>query len=90
MSVAAAVLAELTEADLRVLVERLRPLLAEREAQPTTARYLTVAEAAEHLRCRPKRVYDLTSQRRLPFVKDGSRTLLRRSDLDAYLEAGRG
>jgi excisionase family DNA binding protein len=49
--------------------------------------YLTVDQAAEYLACKPKRIYDLTSQRRLPFVKDGSRTLLRRSDLDAYLEA---
>jgi excisionase family DNA binding protein len=56
--------------------------MAVREASP----YLTVEEAAEYLRCKPKRIYDLTSQRRLPHVKDGSRTLLRRADLDAHLE----
>lgn len=50
---------------------------------------LTVNEAAEYLRCKPKRLYDLTSQRRLDFVKDGSRTLIRRRALDAYLDAGR-
>ena len=46
---------------------------------------LTVEEAAEYLRCKPKRIYDLTSQRRLAFVKDGSRTLIRRDALDQYL-----
>ncbi len=50
---------------------------------------LTVNEAAEYLRCKPKRLYDLTSQRRLDFVKDGSRTLIRRRALDAYLDTGR-
>lgn len=46
---------------------------------------MTVVEAAEYLRCQPKRVYDLTSQRRIDFVKDGSRTLIRRDALDKYL-----
>ncbi|HET7052463.1 MAG TPA: helix-turn-helix domain-containing protein [Solirubrobacterales bacterium] len=56
--------------------------LAAREGSP----YLSVEEGAEYLRCKPKRIYDLTSQGRLPCAKDGSRTLLRRTDLDAYLE----
>lgn len=51
----------------------------------TTSDLLTVTEAAEYLRCAPKRVYDLTSQRRLDFVKDGSRTLIRREAIDKYL-----
>ena len=46
---------------------------------------LSVAEAAEYLRCKPKRIYDLCSQGRLPFEKDGSRTLIRRRSIDAYL-----
>jgi excisionase family DNA binding protein len=52
-----------------------------------TSPLLTVDEAAEYLRCKPKRVYDLCSQRRIEFVKDGSRTLIRRTALDKYLEA---
>jgi excisionase family DNA binding protein len=48
--------------------------------------YMTVDQAAEYLACKPKRIYDLCSQRRVPFRKDGNRTLLRREDLDAYLE----
>lgn len=46
---------------------------------------MTVVEAAEYLRCRPKRIYDLCSQGRLPFEKDGSRTLIRRRSIDSYL-----
>jgi excisionase family DNA binding protein len=47
--------------------------------------YLTPAEAADYLRCKPQRIYDLTSQGRLRARKDGSRSLFKRSDLDAYL-----
>ena len=46
---------------------------------------MTVAEAAEYLRCKKKRIYDLCSQGRLPFEKEGSRTLIRRRSIDAYL-----
>ena len=51
--------------------------------------WVTVREAAEHLACRPQRIYDLCSRRdetRLPHRKDGSRLLFRLSELDAYLE----
>lgn len=68
--------------------QRAAEILVDRVEPPNP--YLAVAEAADYLRCKPKRVYDLCSQRRIPFVKDGSRTLLRRVDLDAYLEAQRG
>ena len=47
--------------------------------------FIGVAEAAEHLACKPQRIYDLVSQRRLDFHRDGRRLLFRRSDLDAYL-----
>ncbi len=39
----------------------------------------------EFLRCGKQRIYDLVSQRRLPHLKDGSRVLLRRTELLAYL-----
>lgn len=68
------------------IARRAAELIAERAEVGTSSPFLTVEEAAEYLRCKPKRIYDLTSQRRLPFVKDGSRTLLRRVDLDAYVE----
>lgn len=69
------------------VARRAAEMLAEQSVESTP--YLTVAEAADYLRCKPKRVYDLCSQRRIDYVKDGSRTLLRRVDLDAYLEDGR-
>jgi excisionase family DNA binding protein len=47
--------------------------------------YLTVVEAAEYLRSKRQRVYDLLSARRLTRFKDGRRTLLSRQELDAYL-----
>jgi excisionase family DNA binding protein len=51
----------------------------------TVPDYLTPPEAAEYLRTSRQRIYDLTSQGRLPVCKDGSRNLYRRVDLDAYL-----
>lgn len=72
---------------LDTLAERLAPRLG----QPAqTDGWLTVGEAAEYLRCPKSRVYSLVSARRIPFVKDGSRTLFRRSELDAWLRAGGG
>ena len=47
--------------------------------------WLSVVEAAELLRCKRQRVDDLLSQGRLTRHKDGSRTLLSRAEVDAYL-----
>ncbi len=72
---------------LDTLAERLLPRL---EAPAHTDGWLTVRETAEYLRCPKSRIYSLVSARRIPFVKDGSRTLFRRSELDAWLRAGGG
>lgn len=77
---------ELPPEAVEAIAARVAVLLDDRT--PAAPEWLTVPEAAEYLRCRPKRVYDLCSQRRVPYSKDGSRTLLRRSDLDRYLEEG--
>jgi excisionase family DNA binding protein len=45
-----------------------------------------LGEAENMLRCKRERVYDLLSQGRLPYLKDGSRVLIRRADVLAYLE----
>ncbi len=42
-------------------------------------------KAAQHLACRPHRIYDLVHRRAIPFYKDGSRLLFRRSELDAWI-----
>ena len=69
------------------IAERVTDMLAERQPQPAPE-LLTVDEAAEFLRCRRQRLYDLVSQDRLPHLKDGSRVLIRRVDLLAYLGDG--
>jgi excisionase family DNA binding protein len=50
--------------------------------------YLTVAEAAECLRAKPQRVYDLLSAGRIRRYKDGARVLVKRAELEAYLATG--
>jgi excisionase family DNA binding protein len=60
--------------------------VAANPSAPVPSLWLTVGEAAEYLRCKPKRIYDLVSQKRLPGHKDGSRLLLRRDELFAYMD----
>ncbi len=50
--------------------------------------WIGVGAAAEHLACGTSRIYALTSARRIPHRKDGSRLLFRRSELDAWIERG--
>src|SRR5437016_1733022 len=71
------------------IADQVADLLLERLAEFSSARspWLDVAEAAEYLRCKPKRIYDLVGQERLPAHRDGARLLLRRDELDAYLNA---
>lgn len=66
-------------------VEAVASRVAELLAAPTVSPYLTVDEAAQYLRCSRQRVYDLLSSRRLTKLKDGSRVLLRRDELDEYV-----
>lgn len=66
------------------VAERLRSLKAD-EPEP----WIPVEQAAEHLGCKPRRIYDLVSQSRIPFERDGARLLFRRSQIDEALESGR-
>jgi excisionase family DNA binding protein len=50
-----------------------------------TSPYMTIAEAADYLRCRRQRIDDLLSQRRLTRYKDGRRTLVSRAEIEGYL-----
>ena len=50
-------------------------------------KYLTVAEAAELMRSKPQRIYDLLSSGRLTRF-DGRRVLVRRAEVEIYLTAG--
>lgn len=78
----------LPPAVLEAVAERAAQIAAERLSAVSEDRWMNVDQAAEHLACGPRRIYDLHSQRRLRAHKDGSRLLFRRSDLDAYVEAG--
>ena len=55
-----------------------------RATAPESA-FLTVNEAAELLRAKRQRIYDLLSDGRLARHKDGARVLVRRADLVAHL-----
>lgn len=57
----------------------------EQVASPSASPYLTVGEAAELLRASRQRVYDLLSDGRLTRRKDGSRVLVERAEVEAYL-----
>jgi excisionase family DNA binding protein len=67
------------------LVERVTARVLEALEAPTQPEFLSVQEAAELLRAKPQRVYDLLSSRQLQGFKDGSRVLVRRADLVAHL-----
>ena len=52
---------------------------------PPVSPFMSIPEAADFLRCRRQRVDDLLSMGRLSRVKEGSRTLVRRSEVEALL-----
>lgn len=76
----------LSPALVDVLAERVAALLADRHAPAEPDGWLDVEQAAAYLSCQPKRIYDLRSQGRLRYAKDGSRLLFRRLWLDDVLE----
>lgn len=79
-----ALLAELTDEDLRALAERLRPHLSVEPSEP--AAWLNAEDAARHLGCSRDRIYDLVQLGRLQPRRDGRRLLFKRAELDGYLE----
>ena len=81
---------ELPDGVIEAIAARAAAIVLERlEAdQAPASPYLTVAEAAEYARCSRQRIYDLVSSRRLRRYKDGSRVLVRRDELDVYVERG--
>jgi excisionase family DNA binding protein len=84
-ALALAVPADLVE----VVAERAAELIAGRLAAAAAVEgWIGVAEAADHLACPRSRVYALVSAGRIPYAKDGSRLLFRRSQLDAWVQQG--
>lgn len=65
------------------VLDELRELLDAREGPEP---WIDVEQAAEYLGCKPQRIYNLKHEGRIPYRKDGSKLLFRRSELDASLE----
>ncbi len=78
-----ALLAALDDDALDQLAEKLAPRLRPVAASP----WLTVDEAADRLRCKPQRIYDLVHDGRLQPGRDGRRLLFHRDHLDNYLQS---
>lgn len=75
---------DLTSEQLDQLADRVVARIGTRgEGTPAL---LDADEAAKYLRCGTQRLYNLKSEGRIKYVKDGSRLLFRRADLDDYLE----
>lgn len=78
----------LTDQQLAEIAERAAALVP--TGAPATSPWLNVADAAERLRCRKDRIYDLIALGKLQPRRDGRRVLLHRDDLDAYVEGCTG
>ena len=72
------------------LIDQVAELVAARLAETREEPWINVAEAALHLGCSESRVYALKSAAMnpdrvnpIPFAKDGSRPVFKRSELDA-------
>lgn len=88
-ALAAALLADLTDADLDQLAEQLAPRLAQlHHANDPAPAWLDVNDAAKHIACPRSRLYALVSARRIPHHKDGSRLLFNAGELDEFIRAG--
>lgn len=85
MSQPVTITVELPEGQIEQIARRTLSLVRAELRPPSLSPYMTIPEAAEFLRCRRQRVDDLLCQRRLQRVKDGSRTLIARAELEAYL-----
>lgn len=72
---------------LDAIAERVAQMLQDAPATPAAPDFMTADEAAAHLRCDRRRIYDLTGARRLPKFREGGRLLLRRADVYALIEA---
>lgn len=74
---------------LTALRQVVREMVAEEMARApvdqAASPYLTVEEAAAYLGCKRQRIYDLRSSGVLSRYSDGSRALVARAELDAYV-----
>jgi excisionase family DNA binding protein len=88
MSIRPEVSIDLSDAVLELIAEKVAEILDARGDRDEPEPWIGVAEAAEHLHCKPQRIYALVHQRRLKPRRDGARLLFRRSELDVWLATG--
>lgn len=71
---------------IEAIAQRAAEIVLARMPAPTTdSEYLTVLEAAELMRCKRQRIYDLLYEGRLTRFADGSRALIQREEVEAHL-----
>ena len=72
---------------IETIAQRAAELVLEqlREQRAGDSPYMTVPEAAAYARCKRQRTDDLLSSRRLTRYKDGRRTLILKTELEAWL-----
>jgi excisionase family DNA binding protein len=80
---------ELPDAQLDEIAERAAQIVLSTIGGRGSSEFLTVAEAADLLRAKKQRVYDLLSANRLTRYRDGTRVLLARTEIDDYLTGGK-
>lgn len=66
-------------------IQRRDRIRQQQVAATATSPFMTIEEAAAYLRCKPQRIYDLVWTGRISRHKDGSRVLIRRDELAAYV-----
>lgn len=71
---------------VEAVAERAAEIVIERIGATGPEPWIGVEAAAEHLACKPRRIYELVAQRRVRVRRDGRRVLFRRSWLDEALE----
>jgi excisionase family DNA binding protein len=76
----------LTAEQVELIAERVAVILAGR--QQLERRWLTVDEAADHIRSNRQRIYDLRTRGRLSKTGAGGKVLVDRRELDALVEQG--
>lgn len=79
---------ELPADALEQIAERAAEIVLERlgDAGGIESPYLTVDEAADFLRCKKQRVYELRSSGRLTAFNDGGRALVARAEVERLVE----
>jgi excisionase family DNA binding protein len=74
------------------IARRAAAIVAARD-RPVPEPWVGVVEAAAHLACKRQRIYDLVHHKdrtRIPHRKEGGRLLFKLSQLDRWLDGGRG